>query len=99
MEATARCFFELLRIGNYTTEELKVGFEYIRDYQIKHTQAIGNFGLKHRNLKEESKKYVQKSSSGLDENIVQANRERLKLTFCTFTQSLSIFYFTIHFAN
>jgi DNA polymerase-3 subunit alpha len=78
VEATSRCFFELLRVGNYTSEELKVGFEYIRDYQIKHSKPIESFGLKHRNLKEESKKYAQNNSSSLDAASIQINKEKLK---------------------
>ncbi len=55
VEATARCFLELIRLGNYTSEELKVTADYLPKFKEENKSPFGNFGIKHLNLKEESK--------------------------------------------
>ncbi len=54
VEATTRCFFELVRREVFTSEELQVEKEYFTDFQKSHTDIIGAYGLKHVNLKEAS---------------------------------------------
>tara|TARA_Y100000991_G_scaffold215560_1_gene206528 strand:- start:74 stop:4432 length:4359 start_codon:yes stop_codon:yes gene_type:complete len=73
VEATTRCFLELLRIGNYSVGELQQGEGYIKEYQNTNTNTIQSLGLKHLNLKEESQKYKKEtissyvsSASGVD---------------------------------
>jgi DNA polymerase-3 subunit alpha len=77
VEATARCFLELLRKAHYSEEQLKADSGYIEAFQEKHPQPFQLLGLKHLNLKKESKK-LQKdeisetekpSKKQLDENL------------------------------
>jgi DNA polymerase-3 subunit alpha len=56
VEATARCFLELLRKAHYSEEELKAENGYIEAFQDKHPQPFQLLGLQHLNLKKESKK-------------------------------------------
>jgi len=77
VEATARCFLELLRKAHYSEEKLQSATGYIEEFQEKHPQPIEKFGLKHLNLKKESKKYKKEdvlekdkpSRAQLDENL------------------------------
>ena len=56
VEATTRCFLELIRKRNFTKEELDVSAEYFENFSAKNPQEIELIGLKHINLKKESKK-------------------------------------------
>ncbi|MFT5581068.1 MAG: DNA polymerase-3 subunit alpha, partial [Psychromonas sp.] len=56
VEATTRCFFELLRRDSFTAEELQVEAEYFTNFKEANQELIQNYGLVHLNLKEESKK-------------------------------------------
>ncbi|WKK66742.1 DNA polymerase III subunit alpha [Lutimonas zeaxanthinifaciens] len=56
VEATTRCFLELIRGGNYTEAELKVDSSYFRDFTEHNTEVFQPAGLKHQNLKKESEK-------------------------------------------
>ena len=60
VEATTRCFLELIRRGNYSAEELLAEPGYIEDFKQKNTEPIGLVGLDHQNLKAESKKLKKK---------------------------------------
>ncbi|PWA05646.1 DNA polymerase III subunit alpha [Flavobacterium psychrotolerans] len=59
VEATTRCFFELIRTGVFTKKELEVEQEYFEDFQLKNPREIQLIGLKHINLKEASDKIRQ----------------------------------------
>ena len=54
VEATTRCFFELIRRGVFLPEELQREERYIEDFKAFNPKPIGFIGLKHLNLKEES---------------------------------------------
>jgi|TARA_R110000737_G_scaffold164321_1_gene191792 DNA polymerase-3 subunit alpha len=54
VEATTRCFFELIRREVFTAEELEVEAPYFNDFKIAHPDVINPYGLKHINLKEAS---------------------------------------------
>jgi len=56
VEATTRCFFELLRRGVFSPEELQQEERYIENFKEFNPAPIGFIGLKHLNLKEESAK-------------------------------------------
>jgi DNA polymerase-3 subunit alpha len=56
VEATARCFLELIRIGEFSKEQLDVSADYFQTYSEANPQKISLIGLKHLNLKEESAK-------------------------------------------
>ncbi|ATA76279.1 DNA polymerase III subunit alpha [Capnocytophaga canimorsus] len=76
VEATTRCFFELIRIGQgFETKDISA--EYITEFQQYNPTEIQPIGLKHINLKkasEEIRKEIQKQSgSGLSEQELNAN--------------------------
>ena len=59
VEATTRCFLELIRTEVFTKKELQVEQEYFEDFQLKNPRAIQLIGLQHINLKEASDKIRQ----------------------------------------
>ena len=81
VEATTRCFLELIRTGNYTENELQAERTYIPEFKSKHTGPVGKVGLNHINLKKASaqlkaKQEAKSEESGpskaeLDENLEQ----------------------------
>ncbi|AWG20510.1 DNA polymerase III subunit alpha [Flavobacterium faecale] len=59
VEATTRCFLELIRKEIFTKEELDVPGSYFVDFQNKNPREIQLIGLKHINLKQASDKIRQ----------------------------------------
>jgi len=59
VEATTRCFFELIRTEVFTKKELEVEQEYFEDFRLKNPKEIHLIGLQHINLKEASDKIRQ----------------------------------------
>ena len=57
VEATTRCFFELLRRGAFLPEQLQQEERYLEDFKAFHPAPIGTYGITHLNLKKESAKY------------------------------------------
>ncbi len=55
VEATTRCFFELLRTGNYTSTQLQSSPDYVKIFREANPDTISPLGLKHVNLKKASK--------------------------------------------
>ncbi|MCG8574222.1 MAG: DNA polymerase III subunit alpha [Flavobacteriales bacterium] len=81
VEATTRCFFELLRTGNYTNEELEATDDYLQRFVQENQGQIQKIGLTHVNLKAASKSL--KDAQGESEEQIGAadvakNLERLK---------------------
>ncbi len=66
VEATTRCFLELIRQRVFTKEELDVTEEHFQKFDAKNPQEIGLIGLKHTNLKKESAKLLKKVSDVID---------------------------------
>ena len=60
VEATTRCFLELIRREIYTPSELKVEPNYLVDFKKTNSSPIKVVGLKHLNLKKESEKLEAK---------------------------------------
>ncbi|MEM9680022.1 MAG: PHP domain-containing protein, partial [Bacteroidota bacterium] len=60
VEATTRCFLELVRKREYTKEELDVAPDYFEEFSKKNPVEIQLIGLKHVNLKRESAKVKEK---------------------------------------
>ena len=56
VEATTRCFLELIRLREFTKEELDVDNDYFQNYSETNPKPIQVIGLKHINLKKESDK-------------------------------------------
>jgi DNA polymerase-3 subunit alpha len=54
VEATTRCFLELIKREVFTKEELEVEANYFHEFQSKNQGEIQLIGLKHINLKEAS---------------------------------------------
>ncbi|MEM1259936.1 MAG: DNA polymerase III subunit alpha [Bacteroidota bacterium] len=78
VEATTRCFLELVRKKQFTQEQLDVQPDYFEQFSETHPQEIQLIGLKHINLREASKKIAdalwQKDTAGtvdvdLEQNI------------------------------
>ena len=59
VEATTRCFLELIRTEVFTKTELQVEQEFFEDFQLKNPRSIPLIGLQHINLKEASDKIRQ----------------------------------------
>lgn len=62
VEATTRCFFELIRREVFTPEELQKEVAYFQEFKILHPDQIKPVGLEHINLKEASARLKAKSS-------------------------------------
>ncbi|MFT5677626.1 DNA polymerase III subunit alpha [Patiriisocius sp. Uisw_047] len=56
VEATTRCFFELIRRQIFTVTELEVQPDYFENFRRENLGTIGLIGLKHINLKKASEK-------------------------------------------
>ncbi|MBA0883614.1 DNA polymerase III subunit alpha [Flavobacterium undicola] len=73
VEATTRCFLELIKREVFTKEELDVPASYFQDFQAKNPQEIQLIGLKHINLKAASDKIrqqLQKSEQNVSQTTV-----------------------------
>ncbi|MDN3664330.1 DNA polymerase III subunit alpha [Algibacter miyuki] len=66
VEATTRCFFELMRLGEYTKEQLDVEPEYFQNFNEANPATIDLIGLKHINLKRESAKILARIKKSED---------------------------------
>ncbi len=62
VEATTRCFFELIRKQSYTEEQLDVAPDYFTNFKTQNPEPFKVIGLKHLNLKKESQKIRDKQS-------------------------------------
>jgi DNA polymerase III subunit alpha len=60
VEATTRCFFELVRLGEFTKEQLDVQPDYFKNFNQENPKTIQLIGLKHINLKQESAKIKER---------------------------------------
>ena len=56
VEATTRCFLELIRRQEFTIDQLQASNDYYQQFQSEHPAEITPIGLKHINLKKESAK-------------------------------------------
>ncbi len=73
VEATTRCFLELIKREVFTKEELDVPASYFKDFQAKNPQEIQLIGLKHINLKAASDKIreqLQKSEQSVSQTTI-----------------------------
>ncbi len=69
VEATTRCFLELIRKEAFTAEELDVSPDYFRNFSEANPQPIQLIGLKHINLKkasDEIRKKLKKEQGGAE---------------------------------
>ena len=82
VEATTRCFLELVRRKEYTKEQLDVQPDYFERFNKENPQPIQLIGLKHLNLKRESDKIREQlkkqESGGISSAEIKENIEDLK---------------------
>jgi len=72
VEATTRCFLELVRRKEYTKEQLDVQPEYFERFKEKNPEPIQLIGLKHINLKKESAKINARLQKSQEKDISEA---------------------------
>jgi DNA polymerase III subunit alpha len=100
VEATTRCFLELIRIGVFRIDQLQVDERYIDDFKAFNPAPFQKVGLTHLNLKAESEKLKKATQqeegiSSLEEN---ENKVRLKdVDFVHFAQSFPVFHSSVHY--
>jgi len=68
VEATTRCFLELIRLKEFTKEELKVDESYFENFKIANPTQIQVIGIKHVNLKSKTEK-IRKRLENLKDDI------------------------------
>lgn len=82
VEATTRCFLELVRLRQYTAEQLDVQPDYFRNFSEANPQEIQLIGLKHVNLKKASKKIAdalwEKDTGGITKEEIKENLATLE---------------------
>ncbi len=69
VEATTRCFLELIRLGEYTKEQLDVEPDFFQKFKESNPETIQLIGLKHINLKKESAKINERIQKAQITNI------------------------------
>ncbi|AVR47365.1 DNA polymerase III subunit alpha [Christiangramia fulva] len=82
VEATTRCFLELVRRKSFTIEELDVPADYFQNFSEVNPQPIELIGLKHINLKKASDEIrirleKQQPSDEISHEEIQENLEKL----------------------
>jgi DNA polymerase-3 subunit alpha len=75
VEATTRCFFELVRREVFTPEELQVDTGYFVDFKQHNPAVIPTVGLKHTNLKAASDAIRNRDKSS---SIIEVDSEKLE---------------------
>ena len=75
VEATTRCFFELIRRQEFTKEELDVQPDYFQKFSETNPNEIQLIGLKHINLKKESARINAKLQAIQNEAILDSEVE------------------------
>jgi DNA polymerase-3 subunit alpha len=75
VEATTRCFLELIRLREFTKEQLDVDGDYYKNFSEANPKPIQVIGLKHINLKKESEKIRKRLEAIQDaKNTVVSNK-------------------------
>jgi DNA polymerase-3 subunit alpha len=84
VEATTRCFLELVRKKHYTQEQLDVQPDYFENFSEANPKEVQLIGLKHINLKKASKKIAdalwEKDTGGVSQEEIKANIKTLEDT-------------------
>ena len=82
VEATTRCFLELIRRQEFAKEELDVQPDYFEKFSKANPKVIEGIGLKHINLKKESakihKRLQKEQESGLTATEIEENITELQ---------------------
>ncbi len=77
VEATTRCFLELIRLRQYTEEQLDVSPDYFEQYSEVNPKPIQVIGLKHLNLKRESEKIRKRKADSQESTATHTTAEGL----------------------
>jgi DNA polymerase-3 subunit alpha len=81
VEATTRCFLELIRQEIFTKEELDVDEYYFKEFNRQNPKKIQLIGLKHINLKEASEKirkqFQPKETPSISKEDISLNKKNL----------------------
>ncbi|MBR9913352.1 MAG: DNA polymerase III subunit alpha [Algicola sp.] len=72
VEATTRCFLELIRLREFTKEELDVQPDYFEQFNQENPKPIQLIGLKHINLKKASAKINERLQKQQSDDISEA---------------------------
>lgn len=106
VEATTRCFLELIRREVFTKEELDVSKDYFQTFQNKNPREIKLIGLKHINLKAASDKIRAqlKAFDSVDTQTIISDSEKQSLRAAKFAHlhnhtQFSVLQSTIAIAN
>ena len=83
VEATARCFLELIRIKNFKKEELHAEDNYFERFSEHNPEIIQKIGIKHQNLKKKSEKL--KDDLVKSKNIKSTEKSTVDLLALDFT--------------
>ena len=84
VEATTRCFLELIRIENYSLQELEQTGTYFLDFKKHHPSLIQPIGINHVNLKKKSALLLEKSNKnnlGSGQDNFKVSKELLNSNF------------------
>jgi DNA polymerase-3 subunit alpha len=85
VEATTRCFLELVRRQIFTTEELDVQPDYFERFSEENPKEIKLLGLQHINLKKASKKI--KAALDAEVETVEISSEEIKENIATLQET------------
>ncbi len=77
VEATTRCFLELIRLREFTKEELDVDADYFKNYAEANPKPIQLIGIHHINLKKESDKIRKRLEKLKDVEDTKSTKEGL----------------------
>ena len=77
VEATTRCFLELIRLREFTKEELDVDADYFKKYSEANPKPIQLIGIQHINLKKESDKIRKRLEKLKDVEDTKSTKEGL----------------------
>ncbi len=80
VEATARCFFELVRKRAFTREELLAAPGYLANFTKANPETIARYGLKHLDLKKASDRIRQRS---VDADSMEVSHEEIRANIKT----------------
>jgi len=82
VEATTRCFLQLLKMEVFTPEQLHTDKEYLRVFKTHNPQVIQGVGIKHFNLKAASdeirKRQERSEGPGVSKQTLRDNQQELK---------------------
>ncbi|MDV7187755.1 DNA polymerase III subunit alpha [Lutibacter sp. TH_r2] len=82
VEATTRCFLELIRLEVFTENEIKIEEKYFQNFKQYNTEPTKVIGLKHLNLKAESEKLRNKKTAPNQPSVeIEISEELKKASF------------------